>query len=52
MLKVSELENAPIQHAEAIILKGIDQQPNAEILRIAERAEKTILIAQEDISSA
>ena len=50
VLKVSELENTPIQHTEAIILKGIDQQPNAEILRIAERAEKTILIAQEDIS--
>ena len=50
VLKVSELENTPIQHTKAIILKGIDQQPNAEILRIAERAEKTILIAQEDIS--
>ena len=50
VLKVSELENTRIQHTEAIILKGIDQQPNAEILRIAERAEKTILIAQEDIS--
>ena len=50
VLKVSELENTRIQYTEAIILKGIDQQPNAEILRIAERAEKTILIAQEDIS--
>ena len=50
VLKVSELENTPIQQTKAIILKGIDQQPNAEILRIAERAEKTILIAQEDIS--
>ncbi len=50
VLKVSELENTPIQHTEAIILKGVDQQPNTEILRIAERAEKTILIAQEDIT--
>ncbi|MEC8259669.1 MAG: hypothetical protein VX032_04550, partial [SAR324 cluster bacterium] len=50
VLKVSELENTRIQHTEAIILKGIDQQLNAEMLRIAERAEKTILIAQEDIS--
>ena len=50
VLKVSELENTPIQHTEAIILKGIDQQPNTEILRIAERTEKTILIAKEDIS--
>ena len=52
VLKVSELENTPIQHSESIILKGVDQQPNAEILRIAERAEKTILIAQEDISES
>ena len=50
VLKVSELEKTPIQHTKAIILKGIDQQPNAEILRIAERAEKTILFAQEEIS--
>ena len=50
VLKVSELENTPIQHSESIILKGVDQQPNAEILRITERAEKTILIAQKDIS--
>ena len=50
VLKVSELENTPIQHSESIILKGVDQQPNSEILRITERAEKTILIAQKDIS--
>ncbi|MDG2197647.1 MAG: hypothetical protein P8O70_12340 [SAR324 cluster bacterium] len=50
VFKVSELGNVQIPSSETIILKGVDQQSKAEVLKISEREQQTILVAQENIT--
>ncbi len=50
VLKVSELGSVQIPSSEIIILKGVDQQSKAEVLKISEREQQIILVAQENIT--
>ncbi|MFZ8995701.1 MAG: hypothetical protein ACO21U_12435 [bacterium] len=50
VIKVSELGSVQIPSSEIIILKGVDQQSKAEVLKISEREQQIILVAQENIT--
>jgi len=50
VIKVSELSSVQIPSSEIIILKGVDQQSKAEVLKISEREQQIILVAQENIT--
>ena len=50
VLKVSELGSVQIPSSEIIILKGVDQQSKVEVLKISEREQQIILVAQENIT--
>ena len=50
VLKVSELGSVQIPSSEIIILKGVDQHSKAEVLKISEREQQIILVAQENIT--
>jgi len=50
VIKVSELGSVQIPSSEIIILKGVDQQSKAEVLKISEREQQIILVTQENIT--
>jgi len=50
VIKVSELSSVQIPSSEIIILKGVDQQSKAEVLKISEREQQIILVTQENIT--
>ena len=50
VIKVSELGSVQIPSSEIIILKGVDQQSKTEVLKISEREQQIILVAQENIT--
>jgi len=50
VIKVSELGSVQIPSSEIIILKGVDQQSKVEVLKISEREQQIILVAQENIT--
>jgi len=50
VIKVSELGSVQIPSSEIIILKGVDQQSKTEDLKISEREQQIILVAQENIT--